>query len=123
MSSDPHPREFESAVGALQLIELRVAYTYAGMLEGNARLSRKVYVMQLEDELATREQGLVVIGLDMLRAEVDARVDGWVPSERVRAHLRSSWTPPGRHPHGSTTLEVVWFQDPEVDPFERLRAI
>ena len=93
------------------------------MLEGSPYLSRKIYVERLEDELATRDRGLVVIGLDLLRAEVEGMVESWLPSERVRAQLRSSWTPPGRDPHGSTSPEVVWFQDPEVDPFERLRAI
>ena len=100
MKPEFHPREFKASVGTLQLMALRVAYTYAGMLEGSPHTSRTLHVRRLEDELATRERGLIVIGLDLLRTEVEKRVERWLPSEWVRADLRSFWTPPGTHPTG-----------------------
>lgn len=94
---------------------------YVGLLEaGSPGLLRRFRIRQLESELAEYGRGLYVHGLDRLREEVDAGVSEWMPVERVRAVLRSGWSPDGT---GFTSLTVVWFQDISEDPFRKLAEI
>jgi hypothetical protein len=113
----PYARLFTSGDGRqVELVDLHLSYLYAGMEEGTPRLSWRVQALRLEAELARRPRGFLAVDLTTIqRMGGEANVTEWIPSERVAASLRGVWA--------DTELDVVWFQQPEVDPLPRLVEI
>lgn len=117
-------RRYEIGKHLAELITLHLEDHYARAIEiGNARLLRSFRLRNLEMELAQQSPGLYVHDLDKIRADDAAGSSEWLPVEQVRATLRCGWVPEGCDPAGSSSLEVVWFQDVKEDPFFRLAEI
>ncbi|MEV5240964.1 hypothetical protein AB0K89_17945 [Streptomyces cinnamoneus] len=105
-----------------ELCALTVSDDREGMLEGTPHLHRRFRLMGIEKAMAATPH-LYVHGVDKLRADVEARVEEWLPREVVRARLMSWWKPEGIAEFGHTELSVMWFQTAAEDPFARLAAI
>jgi len=111
-----------------QLISMSWRNQYAHMIEGGPSISRKFRLLQFEGELARAKGGLHIHQLAKLREDIRAGSQEWLPSELVRAELRSEWVPKVEASEealslGYTLLEVVWFQNEDADPFAQLKEI
>ncbi|MGW7332570.1 hypothetical protein ACWGIU_29040 [Streptomyces sp. NPDC054840] len=93
-----------------------------GMLEGTPYLHRRFRLQGIEKAMAATPH-LYVHDLDKLRADMEGRVEEWLPREVVGARLTSWWTPEDMAEPGHTKLSVMWFQTAGQDPFARLAAI
>jgi hypothetical protein len=106
-------RKFTVGTEQAALILLSLEDHYASLIEqGTPALLRRMRVHGFELELASRPQGLYIHELDRLRSDSHPP-DEELPRELVRATLRA----------GAHRLEVVWFQESDVDPFRRLAEI
>jgi hypothetical protein len=114
-------RSFQVGAIDAELRELRVRDQYEDMLEGTPHLHRRLVLMVIDSDLE-ETPGLHVPDLDRIRSDMEARVDDWMPRERVLARLSSQWQPEGTI-FGHTRLSVLWFQHATQDPFARLAEI
>ncbi|MEU9145022.1 hypothetical protein [Streptomyces sp. NPDC048349] len=105
-----------------ELRALTVSDDREGMLEGTPYLHRRFRLMGIEKAMAATPY-LYVHDLDQLRADVEGRVEEWLPREAVHARLTSPWTPEGIAEPGHTALSIMWFQTAAQDPFARLATI
>lgn len=105
-----------------ELRSLTVSDDREGMLEGTPHLHRRFRLMGIEKQMAATPH-LYVHDLDKLRADAKARVEEWLPRERVHARLTSWWTPQDVAEFGQTELSVMWFQAATQDPFAYLATI
>jgi hypothetical protein len=118
----PNPRLFRGNQGPVELLGLCLYYTYAGLIEGSAR-SRVLYLEQLDALLRKKPRGLLVVELREQHERTLTYPKEWLPGERVHVELSCMWTPPGEGSDGSSSLEIIWFQETGEDPFPRLQAI
>ncbi|MEV7025933.1 hypothetical protein [Kitasatospora sp. NPDC093558] len=122
MSGELELRTFQVGDICAALRELRMWDDVEGMIEGTPYLHRRLRIMQLEKQLAGTPD-LYIHDLDTIRADAAARVDTWLPRTRVHARLSATWRPAGVTDFGRSMLSVVWFQQPDEDPFSRLAEI
>jgi hypothetical protein len=109
-------------MGPVELVGLRLDYTYAGLIEGSAR-SRVLYLEQLDALVRNKPRGLLVVEVREQHERTLTHPKEWLPGERVHVELRCFWAPPGEASDGSTSLEIIWFQETGEDPFPRLQGI
>ncbi|MEX2981111.1 hypothetical protein [Streptomyces sp. C36] len=105
-----------------ELRSLTVSDDREGMLEGTPHLHRRFRLRSIDKQMAATPY-LYVHDLDKIRADAEARVEEWMPRERVRAELTSWWTPEDTAEFGQTVLSVMWFQTARKDPFAYLATI
>lgn len=115
-------RRYQVGPVQAELRGLTVSDDREGMLEGTPHLHRRFRLMGIEKAMAATPH-LYVHDLDALRADIQGRVEEWLPREVVHARLTSWWTPDGFAEPGHTELSVMWFQTPAQDPFARLATI
>jgi hypothetical protein len=109
-------------MGNVELLSLSLHYTYAGLIEGSAR-SRVLYLDRLDALVRQKPRGLLVVGLREQHERTLTHPKEWLPGEWVDAKLRCLWAPPGEDRDGSSSLEVIWFQETGEDPFPHLQGI
>lgn len=108
----------------IELLHLNLSYIYEGLIEGSRSGAHEVFRQDIARELSANK-ALYIVGFSEPDEQVEKRwadLEKWPPGELVIVRCRSKWVPPGKHPHGHTSLTIKWYQD-GGDPFEFLSKV